>query len=419
MIWNKSAVKSVADSDFSVLGRGLLGFMFCLVLSACTKPTPPQAENDFNTTYRGKSIELDLLANDVDFGSRPMTLKLVSQPQHGSVELLDSGKVVYLPVVEHTGVDTFNYVVKGEGGVSAAAKVTIMVTPIPNNVAPEAENDYHATAFQKAALIDVLNNDHDNNPNDRIVLNAIVEAPQNGSVEIIDGKLLYQPAQDFYGEEQLRYSIRDLEGEIAEATLFITTASPEGDEMTEVSSDRGLEMSVVPSESDEIVEVSVETAEPLSVSETEEQSVPVVAAVDESVQSEVVSTVSVPDEEPAVVVPEKSTVVMSGSDNPSELVQQAFVCLEDGDSHCAISHCDRIAEVLDDSEMTSLCGTLFDPSIESDGLGSNPQQAFEYYMRAKRLGGDMSENLSRLSDWLISHHQHPQLRGEIQTALRD
>ena len=114
--------------------------------------------------------------------------------------------------------------------------------------------------------------------------------------------------------------------------------------------------------------------------------------------------------------PEKSLIT---SNDPSVLIQDAFLCLENNDTNCALKNCNRVANVLEDREMTSLCGTLFDPSIAENNTITDPRHAYRYYLKAKQLGGEMAESLGQLSDWLINHQQFSTLGEEIQTALNE
>ncbi len=92
----------------------------------------PIAVNDVATVTVNASVDIDVLANDVDGSSAidVSTVALQSQPANGSVNVnAISGLLTYLPNADYVGSDSFTYLVKDINDVdSNIATVSITVT---------------------------------------------------------------------------------------------------------------------------------------------------------------------------------------------------------------------------------------------------------------------------------------------------
>jgi hypothetical protein len=84
--------------------------------------TPPVAFDDTTSTSSGEAVTIDVLANDFDFESDPMTFASHGQGANGTVTVQD-GKLVYTPSANFVGMDTFEYTLNG----GDTAKVTVTV----------------------------------------------------------------------------------------------------------------------------------------------------------------------------------------------------------------------------------------------------------------------------------------------------
>ena len=78
-----------------------------------------------------------MLINDNDGDDDPLTARLVSPPQRGSLALGSDGSFRYTPFEE--GLDEFTYVAADAASVSAPATVTVETRP--DNEAPVARDD--------------------------------------------------------------------------------------------------------------------------------------------------------------------------------------------------------------------------------------------------------------------------------------
>ncbi|MEF1204036.1 Ig-like domain-containing protein, partial [Vibrio owensii] len=135
--------------------------------------------------------------------------------EQGIVEIVD-GKLVFTPAEDFNGEATITYVVT-DGELTDEATVSVTVNPV--NDAPVANDDSTTTDEDTPATIDVLPNDTDVDGDTLTIVNASVPAEQ-GIVEIVDGKLVFTPAEDFNGEATITYVVTD--GELTdEATVSV------------------------------------------------------------------------------------------------------------------------------------------------------------------------------------------------------
>jgi hypothetical protein len=104
-----------------------------------------------------------------------------------------------------------------EGGArNGSSKIVAVSTAAPDAIDDSAETD-EDTPF----TIDVLANDTDADA-DALTITAILDAPDNGTVAIVDNKLVYTPNTNFSGLDRIVYEISDGRGGFDHATLDLT-----------------------------------------------------------------------------------------------------------------------------------------------------------------------------------------------------
>ncbi|EJL6735387.1 tandem-95 repeat protein [Vibrio alginolyticus] len=149
---------------------------------------------------------IKVLENDTFEGDdKVVSLDTNNGPANGTVSVNPDGSVTYKPNDNYHGTDSFTYIVTS-GGVSESTTVNVDVTPV--NDAPVATNDTATTQEDTAVTIDVLPNDTDIDGDTLRIDSASVPSDQ-GSVEIIDGKLVFTPAENFHGDAEITYTITD------------------------------------------------------------------------------------------------------------------------------------------------------------------------------------------------------------------
>ncbi len=85
--------------------------------------------------------------------------------------------------------------------------------------------EYTELSQGDVAVIDVLANDSDPD-GDTLTLQSAGNA-QNGSVEIIDGRVVYTPNEGFSGSDSITYVVTDNEGGFVEGVVTVQVLADE------------------------------------------------------------------------------------------------------------------------------------------------------------------------------------------------
>ncbi|WP_241771830.1 tandem-95 repeat protein [Vibrio diabolicus] len=126
----------------------------------------------------------------------------------------------------YVGKDTFTYVVTS-GGVSEFTTVEVNVTPV--NDAPVAKDDIATTQEDTAVTIDVLPNDTDVD-DDKLSIESASVPKEQGTVEVVDGKLVFTPAENFNGDAEITYIVTD--GQLTDEAKVVVSVNPVNDAPT-------------------------------------------------------------------------------------------------------------------------------------------------------------------------------------------
>ncbi|MCF7479458.1 cadherin-like domain-containing protein, partial [Vibrio sp. J2-4] len=155
----------------------------------------PIATNDAIQTDEDSQVVIDVLANDSDIEGDDLSITSASvSEEQGIVEIVD-GKLVFTPAENFNGNATISYTIS-DGELEDEAQVSVTVNSV--NDAPIALNDATITEEDTSVTIDVLPNDTDIDGDALSIESASVPSDQ-GQVEIIDGKLVFTPAENFHG----------------------------------------------------------------------------------------------------------------------------------------------------------------------------------------------------------------------------
>ncbi|MDK9735615.1 tandem-95 repeat protein, partial [Vibrio sp. B511a] len=170
---------------------------------------------------------IKVLDNDTFEGDdKVVSLDTNNGPANGTVSVNPDGSVTYTPNDNFHGTDSFTYIVTS-GGVSESTTVNVDVTPV--NDAPVATNDNAVTDEDTPVTIDVLPNDTDIDGDKLSIQSASVPEAQ-GTVEIVDGKLVFTPAENFNGDAEITYTITD--GSLTDQAKVAVTVNPVNDAPT-------------------------------------------------------------------------------------------------------------------------------------------------------------------------------------------
>ena len=210
---------------------------------------PPVADDEPDvTTNEDTPVTIDVLNGDTDTDQKEdlnadpeaevLSISIdeaeLLDPSHGSIDVVD-GKIVYTPNENYNGTDTFEYNVD-DGEALDTGLVTVTIAQV--NDAPVAVADSATTNEDTAVTIDVLANDWDIDTDVlknlgtlhlrsqfSISLEGITTAPAHGSIEVVDGKIVYDPDDNWFGEDTFSYWILDGHDGSAEGTVTVTVNS--------------------------------------------------------------------------------------------------------------------------------------------------------------------------------------------------
>lgn len=168
------------------------------------------------TGLEDTAITVDAPANVTDADSAPpFTIAIATNPTNGTVQVAADGKIVYTPNPNFFGSDSFTYTASDGNLVSVPATVTVTVENV--NDPPTTQADAAITAVAVPITIDVLANDLDKDDTTNVssinpATLAVSANPTNGSVAVVNGKVLYTPNAGFLGNDSFQYTVKDTQG---------------------------------------------------------------------------------------------------------------------------------------------------------------------------------------------------------------
>ena len=175
---------------------------------------PVAVEDNVTVAEDSLATPILVLLNDTDINGDTLGITSVTTPSNGGTAVAVFGKIIYTPLPDFSGIETFDYIVN-DGSLDGNS-VTVTVTVTPSDDAPVAVDD-NVTVFvtsgtPTATPIDVLANDTDAD-GDTLNVTAIGPRSNGGSASYISiptvKKILYTPAAGFTGTETFEYTISD------------------------------------------------------------------------------------------------------------------------------------------------------------------------------------------------------------------
>jgi VCBS repeat-containing protein len=185
----------------------------------------PQAADNAYTVPEDTVLAVDLpgvLGNDSDPEGDDLHAELVSDPDHGSLELNADGSFNYTPEAEYHGNDSFSY--RAKDGHLESEPVTVRIEVTAVNDAPAAHGDEYATDEETPLTVagpGVLGNDTDAEGD---TLTAKLESgPGHGGLSLnADGSFTYTPQADYDGPDSFTYRAHD--GSVDSEPVTVTIA---------------------------------------------------------------------------------------------------------------------------------------------------------------------------------------------------
>ncbi len=88
----------------------------------------PFATNDVNTIPKNVTSTINVLANDDDCANLPLTVTVVTQPNHGTASVTADNQIAYTPDSSYVGLDTVKYKDTNTNGDTAVALCVVYVS---------------------------------------------------------------------------------------------------------------------------------------------------------------------------------------------------------------------------------------------------------------------------------------------------
>ncbi|HGJ65599.1 TPA: tandem-95 repeat protein [bacterium] len=173
----------------------------------------PFADSKSVTTDEDKSVDIILTGSDPD--NDPLTFKIINNPQNGTL----SGtlpNVTYTPNPDFNGVDSFTYV--SNDGTSNSPQATVNITIIPVDDPPIADSASITLDEDSFAQITLTGKDPEGKP----IIFTITDRPKNGTITGTLPNIIYTPAPDFNGKDEIKFTVSDGVLTSQKATIDIT-----------------------------------------------------------------------------------------------------------------------------------------------------------------------------------------------------
>ncbi len=214
----------------TVYGHGLVNALDAV--SSISTPTPlptppsnypPNANDDSVTTAEDNPVTIDVLNNDSDPDGDSLVITNVSVPSSGSATINPDSTITYTPDANFAGSDSFNYDISDGNGSSAAATVSITITPV--NDPPTANSQNVSTNQDIPVSIILSGNDIDGDS----LTCQIATNPSNGVLSGDNCNWTYEPNPPFVGQDSFTFTVTDSNDSVSsQATVSIdVTLIPE------------------------------------------------------------------------------------------------------------------------------------------------------------------------------------------------
>jgi len=195
-----------------------------IIISVDETNLPPDANDDQVSTPFNTPVTVPVLENDVDPDEDELTVTEVTQGLHGKCSITEDNQVMYEPNDDYVGPDICPYVVCDSSNECDTANVFVEVESGP----PTANEDQVETTPNTPITVDVI--DNDTHPEDLpIEVTDIVEQPDNGTCEVVEGQVEYTPNEGFLGSDSCEYTACVEGTEIcdsAELTINVVQPAP-------------------------------------------------------------------------------------------------------------------------------------------------------------------------------------------------
>jgi len=193
---------------------------------------PPTARDDTTETMEDMPIQISVLDNDADIDGElnPASIVIVNPPMNGEATIVQ-GEISYDPDENFFGQDSLTYTVSDDSSAASnPARVRISIDDV--NDPPTARDDAVETPEDTPIQIPVLDNDFDIDGELNPASIVIVNPPVNGEATIVQGEIIYDPDENFFGRDSLTYTVADNDTEASNPALVRVSIGDANDSPT-------------------------------------------------------------------------------------------------------------------------------------------------------------------------------------------
>jgi hypothetical protein len=199
-------------NDDDGLENGVIIDPVAMAVPVSNNNFPEPIDDSINITKNSSQVIIKVLDNDLDVDGDTLSLTSVNADL-GIVEI-QGESLLYTPPADFIGNDRLVYSIRDGSGGSAAAIVTILV--LDYNQLPQALDDNASGNDATGITIDVLANDTDADGDALFIESA---STSQGSVQVVDNELYYQPELGHIGSVRIEYVVNDGQGGLGGAAL--------------------------------------------------------------------------------------------------------------------------------------------------------------------------------------------------------
>ncbi len=175
----------------------------------------PVAQPQSVSTAEDTARVIMLAATDVE--TNLFSYAVVSGPSFGTLSAISSNRVTYTPTAHYNGPDSFTFKANDGSADSAAATVSITVTPVNDAPVVQAQSVSTAEDTPKAIILAATDVEND------ALTYAIATPPAHGTLGTIAGNIVtYTPAANYFGPDSFAFTAKDASLTSTPVTVSIT-----------------------------------------------------------------------------------------------------------------------------------------------------------------------------------------------------
>lgn len=215
--------------DFLFVGSETITYSVCdlslacdtgyLIIEMASNNESPDAVDDVFEINEDEPLVALVSGNDSDTDGYELDYELIVTPESGICVMSENGEFSFNPLLNFHGTIHFAYQVCDIFGACSIGEVTINVLPV--NDAPVAINDANSLLEDVSEYGWVSFNDNDVDGDN--LTYTLIEGPMNGNINWFgNGSYEYIPNENFFGSDQITYTVCDPFGLCDNAILSIS-----------------------------------------------------------------------------------------------------------------------------------------------------------------------------------------------------